>query len=181
MTMTFGQLKRLVKESQEGKVYAYHCTNVDPEVIKREGWKVGMGFTLGNFFDDLNKQYLPKVPVYVTGSERDVWDTKAKYCIKLDITGLKLYPDFGSLPDTGAFYDLDEKYSHWYDESGIGLTFTDTPAGRKMKEYLDSVSPDEYMLLPDDFTGELSMKILGTAVVDGSQLTGRIVEYETRD
>ena len=161
--------------------YAYHCTNTDPEIIKREGWKVGMGFTLGNFFDKLNKKYLPKVPVYVTSDTREVWDTNADYIIKLDITGLDLYPDFGSLPDTGAFYDLDGKYFHWYDDSGIGLTFTNTPAGKKMKEYLESISPDEYILLPDDFSGEDSMRILGTAVVDGRKLRGRIVSYTKKD
>ena len=161
--------------------YAYHCTNTDPEIIKRDGWKVGMGFTLGNFFDKLNKKYLPKVPVYVTSDTREVWDTNADYIIKLDITGLDLYPDFGSLPDTGAFYDLDEKYFHWYDDSEIGLTFTNTPAGQKMKEYLESISPDEYILLPDDFSGEDSMRILGTAVVDGSKLQGRIVSYTKKN
>ena len=140
-----------------------------------------MGFTLGNFFDKLNKKYLPKVPVYVTSDTREVWDTNADYIIKLDITGLDLYPDFGSLPDTGAFYDLDGKYFHWYDDSGIGLTFTNTPAGKKMKEYLESISPDEYILLPDDFSGEDSMRILGTAVVDGRKLQGRIVSYTKKD
>ena len=161
--------------------YAYHCTNIDPEIIKKEGWKVGMGFTKGNFFDDLYKKYDPKVPVHITGSEREVWDTNADYIIKLDITGLDLYPDFGSLPDTGAFYDLDEQYFHWYDDSGIGLTFTNNDAGRKMKEYLELISPDEYILLPDDFTGEVSMRILGTACVDGSKLQGRIVSYMKKD
>ena len=59
--------------SEDTKRYAYHCTNIDPEIIKKEGWKVGDGFTLDNQFKDLYKKYLPNVPVFDSRLDVPVW------------------------------------------------------------------------------------------------------------
>lgn len=149
--------------------YAYHCTNIDPEIIKKEGWKVGSGFTVENMFGDLYEKYLPKVPVFVSDDGKAVWDTNAKYIIKLDITGLDLYPDFGSLPDTGAYYDPDEECFYWQD----GFS------NPEMEEYVSEY--DDGLLYAEDFSGEDCMAVLGTACVDGSKLQGRIVSYMKKD
>ena len=153
-----------MNESSNGKVYAYHCTNVDPEKIKKEGWKVGKGYTERNRFGDLYKKYLPNIPVFVSNEDVPVWDRNAKYCMKLDITGLDLYPDFGRLPDTGAYYDEEDELFYWED-------FLDN----KMKKYISQFSDE--ILYAKDFTGEDSFRVLGTACVDGSKLKDRIVTY----
>ena len=155
--------------SESTKRYAYHCTDVDPEIIKKEGWKVGDGFTLDNQFEDLYKKYLPNVPVFVSRLDVPVWDSKAKYCIKLDITGLKLFPDFGYLPDFGAYYDYNEECFYWENED-------DLDSNKILKDFvLDNC--DNLTLYADCFDGEDSFVVLGTACVDGSKLKDRIVEY----
>lgn len=152
------------------KRYAYHCTNIDPEIIKREGWKVGSGFTVENMFGDLYEKYLPKVPVFVSDDGKEVWDTNAKYIIKLDITGLDLYPDFGSLPDTGAYYDPDEECFYWQD----GFS------NPEMEEYVSEY--DDELLYAEDFSGEDCMAVLGTACVDGKLLTpDKIISWTTKE
>lgn len=157
--------------SEDTKRYAYHCTNVDPEIIKKEGWKVGDGFTLDNQFEDLYKKYLPNVPIFISRLDVPVWDSKAKYCIKLDITGLKLFPDFGYLPDFGAYYDYDEECFYWENED-------DLDSNKKLKDFvLDNC--DNLTLYADCFDGDDSFNILGTACVDGSKLKDRIVEWKS--
>ena len=157
--------------SEDTKRYAYHCTNIDPEIIKKEGWKVGDGFTLDNQFKDLYKKYLPNVPVFVSRLDVPVWDSKAKYCIKLDITGLELFPDFGYLPDFGAYYDYDEECFYWENED-------DLDSNKKLKDFvLDNC--DNLTLYADCFDGEDSFDVLGTACVDGSKLKDRIVEWKS--
>lgn len=156
-------------EPKDAKTYAYHCTDVDPEIIKKEGWKVGDGFTLDNQFKDLYKKYLPNVPVFVSRLDVPIWDYKSKYCIKLDITGLKLFPDFGYLPDFGAYYDYDEECFYWENED-------DLDSNKKLKDFvLDNC--DNLTLYADCFDGDDSFNVLGTACVDGSKLKDRIVEY----
>ena len=89
-------------------MYGYHCTSTDPEKIKKEGFKIGKdGYTENNLFETLYNKYLPTVPCFISDIEAKVWDANAKYCIKIDITGLNLYPDFGHLVDLGAYYEED--------------------------------------------------------------------------
>lgn len=148
------------------KNYAYHCTNVNPDIIKKEGWKVGNGYTQRNMFDDLYREYLPAVPVFISNLDSNIWDANAKYCIKLDITGLKLYPDFGSLPDNGAH--VDEYGFYWDSEDDI--------ENLELRDYILNTSDDLY-ISNSDFTGDVSFDTIGTACVDGHQLTNdRIVE-----
>jgi len=155
--------------SESTKRYAYHCTDVDPEIIKKEGWKVGDGFTLDNQFEDLYEKYLPKVPVFVSRLDVPVWDSKSKYCIKIDITGLDLFPDFGYLPDFGAYYDYDEECFYWENED-------DLDSNKKLKDFVLN-NCNNLTLYADCFDGEDSFNVLGTACIDGSKLKDRIVEY----
>lgn len=144
---------------------AYHCTNIDPATIKRDGWKVGSGFTVDNMFGDLYETYLPDVPVFITSDKSSVWDEDARYCIKLDIGGLELYPDFGSLPDYDAYYDCDgdEPCFYWKDGSDFG-------GNAKLRRWVED-NCDDLTMYAADFTGELSLELLGTACVDGKLLT----------
>lgn len=160
------------------KRYAYHCTNVDPEIIKREGWKAGEGFTQANMFEDLYAKLLPKVPVFITSEEKGPWDDDAKYIIKLDITGLKLYPDFGSLPDYGAYEDETQSGNivfYWEDLDDEYL--------QRNPKLLNFVSKKrDYSFSARSFTGELSLDLLGTACVDGKLLTpDKIISWTTKE
>ena len=156
--------------SEDTKRYAYHCTEVNPEKIKKEGWKVGKGFTEENQFEDLYKQYLPKVPVFISNEDAPVWDSNSKYCIKIDITGLDLYPDFGYLPDFNAYYDYAEECFYWEHEE-------DLDDNEKLKKYvLDNC--ENLTLYAADFSGEDSFNTLGTACVDGKKLKDRVVEWK---
>ena len=152
------------------KRYAYHCTDVDPEIIKKEGWKVGEGFTLDNHYADLYEAYLPKVPVFISNPKADLWDTGSKYIIKLDITGLELYPDFGNLENFDAYYDEDNESFYWEEGSNFGNN-------KKLKAFVREYS-DEDTIAAEDFQGEDSFEVIGTACVDGTQLEGRIVEWK---
>ncbi len=110
----------MLKESNDNKIYAYHCTNVNPEKIKKEGFKVGNGFTQDNQFGGLYKKYLPKYPCFISNSNAKIWDDNSKYILKIDITGLELYPDFGHLVDFGAYYDEEDET---YDDKEYGDDF----------------------------------------------------------
>lgn len=157
------------------KRYAYHCTSVDPEIIKKNGWKSGEGgFTSNNMFEDLYENYLPEVPVFVSDEKVKVWSNKSKYCIKLDITGLDLYPDFGSLPDVGAHYDFDSELFWWESKNDI--------KSKEMKEFVRVFGADDSSFYACDFSGEDSMENLGTACVSGKDLTpDRIVAVMKRN
>ena len=52
--------------------------------------------------------------MFVSSLKVKVWDPKAKYCMKVDISGLKKYPDFGHLIDFGAYFD--EECFWWENE-----------------------------------------------------------------
>ena len=44
-----------------------------------------------------------------------VWDADAKFCLKIDISEMKKYPDFGYLIDFNAYVDEDCLY--WEDKA----------------------------------------------------------------
>lgn len=167
MKITLEKLKQeLLKEDLNGKRFGYHCTNVDPEIIKRDGFKVGSGFTIDNQFEDLYNRYLPENPVFIT-KEGKLWDKNAKYILKIDISDLKLYPDFGSLSDYGAYYDNDNEEFYWED-------IEDIIGNEDLREFIDSNYQD--LTMPaSDFTGEDSLNTLGTACIDSKDLINRIV------
>ena len=94
--------------------FAYHCTEVDPETILREGFKSGSGgYTGTNVIEDFYEKYLPKNPMFVSDLNAEVWSKYSKYCMKIDVSGLKLYPDFGHLLDYCAYHGDDAFY--WSD------------------------------------------------------------------
>jgi len=97
------------------KQYAYHCTNVDPQLIIADGFKAtGKGYTGTNVLKHFYKQYLPENPMFLSSIKAKVWDPKAKWCMKVDVAGLKKYPDFGHLLDYGAYFD--DRCFWWEDE-----------------------------------------------------------------
>lgn len=146
---------------------AYHSTNTNPEIIKNEGFKLGKGFTQENMFEDLYENYLPEIPVFVT--KEKPWDDSAKYLIELDISGLELFPDFGSLVDVGAIYDFDEELFYWED-------FSDIP-NLSLRQYIENTF-GEPILPASEFSGEDSWKYLGSACVSGKHLENRIIDWK---
>lgn len=125
-----------VNESDEDREYAYHVSNVPPEKIKKEGFKSGLGNggTDINLFQELYDQDYPKNYLFIS---KEPWDIerneKFKYCYKIDITDLDLYPDFGMLIDNGAYYedDGDDYIFYWKDKD---IKFM---KNKKLKEFLE--------------------------------------------
>lgn len=150
--------------------YAFHCTSTDPKTIESEGWKVGPnGYTEDNMFEDLYFNYLPAVPVFVSDINAKVWDPSAKYCIKLDISGIEKFPDFGNLVESGAIYE--DGYFYWKNEQSI-------KGSQALKKFIMN-DLENMTLAEEDFTGDLSWELLGTCAVDGKKLNGRIVDFRT--
>ena len=70
--------------------YAYHCTNVNPQKMIKNGFRSGKnGYTGTNLVKDFYELYLPKNPMFVSSIKTKVWDANAKYCLTIDITDLK--------------------------------------------------------------------------------------------
>lgn len=90
------------------KAFGYHCTEINPEIILREGFKSGSGgYTHTNVIEDFYEKYLPKNPMFMSDLKAEVWSKYSKYCMKIDVTDLQLYPDFGHLLDYKAYHDDD--------------------------------------------------------------------------
>ena len=162
------------------KAYGYHCTNISPDFILANGFKAtGKGFTDVNVVEDFYKKYLPKNPMFLSDLKAEVWSKNSKYCMKIDVTGLRLYPDFGHLLDYKAFYDDDCFY--W---SNSGLVWLQEKASKDMfskKVFEFAQQLEDNTLWADDFTGELSRDLIGTFAIDGNMLTPqRIIEVKTR-
>ena len=171
-------------DDDDKKEYAYHCTNINPIVIKKDGFLsgVGSGFTHRNQLEHFYKDYLPSNPAFVSGKKESKWDDDTKYCIKIDATGLPKYPDFGHLLDYGANFDEDEFY--WGDESIDELrarASDGNKVAKKLINYLENET-EEYNIDPSRFTGELSNEILGTYVLDGDDITAdRILSHDVKE
>ena len=161
------------------KQYAYHCTNVDPQLIIADGFKATeKGYTGTNVLKHFYKQYLPKNPMFVSSLKAKVWDPKAKYCMKVDISGLKKYPDFGHLLDFGAYFD--EECFWW--ENEVELQYWLVSRDETKRRLADFVlnQLNDGVLYSADFTGEMSFNILGTCAIDGDQLNAsRIIEVKS--
>ena len=162
------------------KEFAYHCTDVDPKVIIKDGFKAtGKGFTNTNQVEHFYKEFLPSNPMFVSKIDADVWDNSSKFCMKIDISGLEKFPDFGHLLDYGAYFD--EECFYWEDEDEL----------QKWKQSGDSVQKKLAVFVLDecdnctfdaaDFTGDLSYEILGTCAIDGSKLTAdRVADVRSK-
>ena len=116
--------------------------------------------------------------MFVSSLKAKVWDPKAKYCMKVDISGLKKYPDFGHLIDFGAYFD--EECFWWENEVELQhwLASIDETKRRLADFVLNQL--DDGVLYAADFTGEMSFNILGTCAIDGNQLNAnRIIEVKS--
>lgn len=112
-------------------------------------------------FEDQYREFLPQVPVFVSNINQKVWDKDAKHCLKIDISGLKKYPDFGNLYEQGADLYVDED-CFWFEN-------INDMANQKLKEWIqanfgDDAIPYKY------FTGGISWELLGTCAVDALEL-----------
>lgn len=168
MKITFEKLKYELINESSNKNFGYHCTNTNPEIIKREGFKVGNnGFTKENMFEDLYQKYLPRIPIFISANLKTSYYMDSKYCIVLDINGLDLYPDFGAMPDIGAYYDYDSELFYWDRFGDI--------KNSKIRQFVRS-EYGEPILYARDFTGELSWQLIKSACLDGQQdLIKRII------
>ena len=148
----------------------YHCTDVDPERIKREGFKSGRGgFTIFNHFQDLYNKYLPDNPMFVSSRYVKVWSKSSRFCMQIDISGMEVYPDFGHLVDYYA--QMDEDNFFWTDRSVVDLEKKAGQGDKVAKRLLDYIrwQFDDQTLPIEDFTGEISFDLLGTCAIDGDK------------
>ena len=162
------------------KQFAYHCTDIDPETIKSQGFKSGnRGFTEDNVLKDFYDQYLPANPMFVSSLYVKVWDPSSKYCIKVDISGLKKYPDFGHLLDFGAYYDEDCFW--WKSEEQLKSWLSSNDETKKSLARYVLYSCDDLTLPASQFTGDVSFRVIGTCCVDGNQIdASRLVEIVSK-
>lgn len=108
--------------------------------------------------------------MFVSKKDVKVWDSGAKFCLELDVSGLELFPDFGHLLDFGA--EFDEEAFFWRDD-GLALLEKKAKGGDKAaKAVLDWVlwQLDDCTCEFDDFTWRESWDLLGTACIDGDKL-----------
>lgn len=175
-----------------GKQYGYHCTQVDPQTILRDGFKNGQGgYTPPpshfSAIEVLYERHLPKTPMFLSDLHAKVWDTDAEWCMKIDVTGLQLYPDFGHLMEYNPRWTELESYGRFvwdtYDFARLrsfrGTVFGSTEEYEKMCSFIKKlrIQDGRRYLYAKDFTGEMSRDLLGTFAIDGSMLTrDRVVE-----
>lgn len=150
--------------------FAYHCTNVDPEVIFQDGFvATGKGFTGRNQVEHFYKEFLPANPMFVSRLDVKAWDADAKWCMKVDISGLEKFPDFGHLLDYDAHFD--ESCFWWEDDNLLEDWLRSTDTIKKALASYISIRCDDGVLYAADFTGHDSFDVLGTCAIDGSMLT----------
>lgn len=170
-------IKILESRNSSQREYAYHCTNVNPNLILEKGFRSSPinGFTENNLFEALYEKYLPSNPCFVS---KNPWDEDSKYILKIDITGLEKFPDFGHLVDTGAYYeetDSPNDMLFYWEEKDLQFPSQNMPS--KLLSFLASKSDEERGILnSEDFDGELSFDLIGTCVVDGDRITPNRIE-----
>lgn len=162
------------------KKFGYHCTNINPDFILANGFKAtGKGFTDVNVIEDFYKKYLPKNPMFLSDLKAEVWSKNSKYCIKVDVTGLQLYPDFGHLLDYKAYYDDDCFY--WSDNGLMQLKEKASKDIFSKKVFEFAKNLEDNTLLAKDFSGEMSRDLIGTFTIDGDLLVPeRVIEIKTK-
>lgn len=157
---------------------AYHCTNVDPEVILRDGFRAtGEGFTGRNQVEHFYEEFLPANPMFVSRLDVKVWDSSAKWCMKVDISGLEKFPDFGHLLDYDAHFD--ESCFWWEDESVLKSWLSGSDRVKRALASYVLERCDDGILYAADFTGQDSLDVLGTCAIDGNKLArARVIDIK---
>ena len=170
-------LRILESQNSHQREYAYHCTNVNPSTIIKNGFMSlhGKGYTNDNAFETLYKKYLPPNPCFVS---KTPWDEDSKYILKIDITGLEKYPDFGHLVDTGAYYEETERPDDmifYWEEKDLQYPSQNMPS--ELLSFLVSKPDEERGILDsEDFDGDKSFDLIGTCAIDGDKLTSDRIE-----
>lgn len=117
--------------------------------------------------------------MFVSNLKAKIWDQNAKYCIKVDISGLQKYPDFGHLLDYDAYFD--ENCFWWENEYEVQQWLkSNDVTKRKLANFILN-NLDDGVLWSDQFDGETSFNVLGTCVIDGNLLTpDRVIEIRSK-
>lgn len=172
----------LENAENNNREYAYHCTDINPDIILKNGFssKGGNGLTEDNYFEELYKEYLPDNQCFVS---KTPWNSDTKYVLKIDITGLPKYPDFGSLLDTGAYYeetDDGDCLFYWEEKDLANMNSNMT---NSLLHYLtDGKDENERgILYASDFDGETSYRTIGTCCIDGDYVTPDRIEVVKRE
>ena len=68
----------------------------------------------------VKEKFLPKNPMFVSDLAAEVWSKHAKYCLKIDVSGLEIYPDYPSFLDCcRPDFDCDHDWFDWYAPDGL--------------------------------------------------------------
>lgn len=157
--------------------FAYHCTNVNPDIMLAQGFKSGTGgYTDTNMVQEFYDKYLPSNPMFVSSLKAKVWDADAKYCLKIDISGMKKYPDFGHLIDFNAY--VDEDCFYWEDKAVQAMLHSKDQQQQRLAQFILN-ELDDGVLWAADFNGQLSFDLIGTCSVDGDLLDkARVIDIK---
>ena len=163
--------------------YGYHSTDANPEKIKLEGFNSDNPSAVqwGSDGDKLDKfkQYgiqIPKNPCWIFNAKvGSGYAGDNDYCLKIDITGLKLWPDLNFLPEADEDGNSTVEISQWFKKSYSGLaTYLE-----KNAEKMTLDGKQFYKFNIKDISGEDCFKYAGSAVIDGDKVKDRIVAYQT--
>lgn len=174
--------KIIESQNRPQREYAFHCTNVNPKSIVKNGFHASPlnGLTLDNQFKNLYSKYLPSNPCFIS---KEPWSADTKYILKIDITGLPKYPDFGSLLDTGAYYEEieDDDVLFYWEDNDLNIPNDDIPPS--LLHFLtDGRSEDDRGLLNSkEFDGDLSYELIGSCCINGDMVTPDRIEVVNGD
>ena len=132
---------------------AYHASFTPPDIILKEGLsKKSTGHTVFDAIEDIER-FLPTNRIYVA---KTLGQYEGEYHYKIDISGLKKYPDFGAFPDFGAYMDYDQC---WWKDRDINRI-----SDVELKSY---VTRNNGELAYEDIIGEDTWDFFGTCVLEG--------------
>lgn len=131
----------------------YHTTNIRPEIILKEGLigRKSIGFSTAS--DWVFKfGWLPDNVIFLS-SDPDMYAEEGMYTYAVNVSGLGLLPDYPSLVDKGAMIE-EAGYLWWQNLEDVPKT-------------LKSKHDEDYGIDKDMLTGEDTLAVTGTAVVEG--------------
>jgi len=163
--------------------YGYHSTDVDPETIKTEGFHSNNPSSITFVGDEDRDKFTAFKAAKLHIPENPCWIFNAKvgsnyagdndYCLKIDITGLKLWPDLNYLNGK-------QKDGIWYVEATAWLSKNYAGTVEWLEKNAEKINIGGKQLYKAELkklSGEDCFKYIGSAIIDGDKVKDRIVDY----
>lgn len=153
--------------------FGYHYTDADPGEIVSVGFIPDRtkGYTLNVAPEvaELQDASSPMARCFVSNPGFPPQYATSKNRLRIDLSGLNLYPDFANLIELGAYYDEDFEsgglYFWWKDRDIESLRI------RGFGDLADYLGSTDGCVFPEEFGGEESWNLIGTACVDARSVT----------